>query len=159
VDGTFILLLVAEPAWKAGFARTGRLQDESQRAVINSSSSCSNHWIRAYEILDVSPTLLRTHPGRVAALAGTGRPFCWSRRNRWKARSGNSQIPEIPTLSCTGRAGQMVQSPKRTCLAMSTYIPVGIYKATIDNDYRIIGLKVGVYLDPIEGTIDQPKGS
>ena len=42
-------------------------------------------------------------------------------------------------------ARQMVQSPKRTCLAMSTYIPVGIYKATIDNDYRIIGLKVGVY--------------
>jgi len=52
------------------------LQDERQRTVINPSSSYSNLSISAYEIADVSPGVLRTHPGRVATRARAGRPAC-----------------------------------------------------------------------------------
>jgi hypothetical protein len=76
VEGTFILLLVAEAAWKAGFARAKRMQGERQRTVVNASSSYSNHAIGAYEIADVGGGVFRTYPGRVGTLFGAGRPAC-----------------------------------------------------------------------------------
>jgi hypothetical protein len=75
------------------------LQDERQRAVINPSSSYSNHWVRAYEIPDATAPCSERISVAWQRLLARVVPLISRDIPDRKRDPENSEILEIPTLS------------------------------------------------------------